>query len=129
MLKRLSVLAIVSFWTLGFAPASYPDLLNSQTASYYASGEVTANGESFDPNGLTAAHRKLPFGTIVNVRNLSNNKEIMVRINDRGPYIDGRALDLSRGAAKELDMLDSGLAEVVISVVQVAPPRTKSWRR
>ena len=85
------------------------------TASYYGArhhGKRTASGEPFDQHGLTAAHRQLPFGTRVLVTNLSNNKSVVVRINDRGPHTRGRLIDLSRQAAEQLGMLRSGTAQV-----------------
>ena len=85
------------------------------TASYYGArhhGKRTASGEPFDQHGLTAAHRQLPFGTRVLVTNLSNNKSVVVRINDRGPHTRGRLIDLSRQAAEQLGTLRSGTAKV-----------------
>lgn len=89
-------------------------------ASYYSyemGGRKTANGEMFNPAELTAAHRTLPFGTRVKVTNLKNGKYVVVRINDRGPYIPGRAIDLSYAAAEEIDMVKSGIAEVEIKAL------------
>ena len=77
-------------------------------------GKTTANGEKFDKNDLTAAHPTLPLGTKAKVTNLENGKSVDVRINDRGPYVKGRDIDVSRGAAKELDMTKSGIAPVKI---------------
>lgn len=73
-------------------------------ASWYGSGRKTANGEPFNPNGLTAAHRTLPFGTMVRVTNHRNGRSVTVRINDRGPFIGGRSIDLARGAARAIGM-------------------------
>ena len=84
-------------------------------ASYYGArhhGKHTANGEPFDQHALTGAHRKLAFGSRVLVTNLSNNKSVVVRINDRGPHTRGRLIDLSRKAAQQLGMLRSGTAKV-----------------
>lgn len=84
-------------------------------ASYYAeqfNGKRTANGEIFRMNDLTAAHPTLPFNTIVAVKNLDNGKLVQVRINDRGPFVKGRIIDLSKGAAKLLGMLGAGIANV-----------------
>ena len=86
-------------------------------ASYYKSGKQTANGESFNPHGLTAAHRTLPFGTKVRVTNMRNGKSVVVRINDRGPFIRGRVIDLSLGAAKLVEMTSSGVAKVTYSIL------------
>jgi rare lipoprotein A len=85
-------------------------------ASYYKSGKRTANGESFNPMGLTAAHRTLPFGTKVLVTNLRNGRSVVVRINDRGPFIKGRVIDLSLGAARVVGLQRSGVAKVKFEV-------------
>ena len=89
-------------------------------ASYYGAefaGRRTASGETFDPEGLTAAHRDLPFGTKIRVTNLDNGRSVVVRVNDRGPYVAGRIVDLSSAAARELGMLRSGLARVHLEVL------------
>jgi rare lipoprotein A len=86
-------------------------------ASYYGSGEVTATGEKFDPKGMTAAHRTLPFGTRVRVTRVDTGSSVVVRINDRGPFKPGRIIDLSEGAAEDLDMTRVGLAEVRLDVL------------
>ncbi|UPK70393.1 septal ring lytic transglycosylase RlpA family protein [Chitinophaga filiformis] len=86
-------------------------------ASYYADkfeGRKTASGETYRKNGLTAAHRTLPFGTKVKVLNISNGKSVTVRINDRGPFSQGRVIDLSKKAAKRIGMLTTGVAVVEI---------------
>lgn len=88
-------------------------------ASYYADmfdGRLTANGEVFDQRLFTAAHKTLPFGTLVRVTNLKNNKSVVVRINDRGPFVEGRSIDLSRAAAEHLDMIQDGIATIEYSV-------------
>jgi rare lipoprotein A len=84
-------------------------------ASYYTEGARTANGEAYNPGGISAAHRTLPFGSIVNVRNQHTGRSIQVRINDRGPFIGGRVIDLSGGARAALGM--GGLAPVCLEVV------------
>lgn len=98
-------------------------------ASWYGPGfhgEQTANGETYDQNKLTAAHKTLPFNTVVRVVNLENEKSVTVRINDRGPYVQGRIIDLSREAADRIDMLDSGIAPVrLILVSSEQPIRTR----
>ncbi|HUR43535.1 MAG TPA: septal ring lytic transglycosylase RlpA family protein [Aestuariivirga sp.] len=86
-------------------------------ASYYKHGTRTANGERFNPLGLTAAHRSLPFGTRVKVTNLKTRKTVVVRINDRGPFIPGRMIDLSLGAATAVGLHRSGIAKVKIVVL------------
>jgi rare lipoprotein A len=92
-----------------------PFLVTRGTASYYADqfhGRKTANGEKFNMHELTAAHRFLPFGTRVKVTNLNNGKDVIVRINDRGPYVKGRIIDLSIGAAREIGIVKSGIVKV-----------------
>jgi len=86
-------------------------------ASWYQCCKRTANGERFLPDGLTAAHRSLPFGTTLLVENLHNGKSVVVRINDRGPFAKGRILDLSRGAARKIGLIKSGEAKVRIKVI------------
>src|SRR5262245_13131907 len=83
----------------------------AEVATYYGqefAGHRTASGEKFNPNAMTAAHRTLPFGTRVRVTNSSNGRSIIVRINDRGPFVKGRAIDLSRGAARAIGMGSAG---------------------
>jgi rare lipoprotein A len=89
-------------------------------ASWYGRrfmGKKTASGEVFDPEKMTAAHRRLAMGTLVRVTNLKNGRQVMVRINDRGPYIPGRIIDLSRAAARTMDMIERGLAPVRMEIV------------
>ena len=86
-------------------------------ASYYGQGEVTATGERFDPSGMTAAHRTLPFGTRVRVTRVDTGNSVVVRINDRGPFKPGRVIDLSEGAAENLGITGVGLAEVRLEVL------------
>ena len=91
-------------------------------SSYYGTqfhGKLTANGEVFDMYGVTAAHRTLPLGTVAKITNLDNDKSIILRINDRGPYIDGRILDCSYGAAVKLDFIINGTAKVKIQVIEL----------
>lgn len=86
-------------------------------ASFYSDTE-TASGEKFDKNELTAAHPTLPFGTKLRVTNVSTGRSVTVRVNDRGPYVHGRVVDLSYSAADALGMVDKGLANVKLDVVQ-----------
>lgn len=81
-------------------------------ASWYGSGHRTANGEAFNPNGMTAAHRSLPFGTRLRVVNERNGRSVVVRINDRGPFAGGRIIDLARGPARALGI--SGVSRVAL---------------
>ena len=90
-------------------------------SSYYAEdfhGKLTANGEVYDMYGLTAAHKTLPLNTIVRVTNLDNEKSLILRINDRGPYVKGRILDCSYGAAKKLGFLANGTTQVRVEVIE-----------
>src|SRR5579884_2306404 len=106
---------------LGGIPEPYTE---TGVASWYGHpyhGRPAANGEIYDMEKLTAAHRTLPFGTWVEVRNLENNKVVTVRITDRGPFVHGRIIDLSRAAAMQIGMLGPGLAKVRLRVV--TPPQ------
>ena len=99
-------------------------------SSFYGSdfhGKLTANGEVYDMYGLTAAHKTLPLNTIVRVTNLANNKSLILRINDRGPYIKGRILDCSYGAAKKLDFLMQGTTKVRIEIIEVGDNKSVSY--
>jgi len=87
------------------------------TASWYGTGARTANGERYRPDGITAAHRTLPFGTRVLVERVDTGESVVVRINDRGPFIKGRIIDLSRGAARKLGILEKGVTEVRITAL------------
>jgi rare lipoprotein A len=90
-------------------------------ASYYGTkyhGRPTASGEVYNMNELTAAHPRLAFGTRVKVTHLANHKSVTVRINDRGPFLKGRVIDLSQAAAQELQMIQSGLAAVKLEIVE-----------
>lgn len=87
-------------------------------ASFYTEGRQTASGEHFDPHELTAAHRSLPFGTRLQVTNVSTGKSVVVRVNDRGPFVKGRLVDVSYSAAQALGMVNSGVADVKVDVVR-----------
>ncbi len=92
-------------------------------ASFYANqfhGRKTANGETFNMDNLTAAHPSLPFGTRVRVTNLRNGKDVIVRINDRGPFVKGRIIDLSISAAKEIGLIKTGTARVKLEALSAA---------
>lgn len=89
----------------------------SGIASYYWQPQRVASGGWFNPNAMTAAHKTLPFGTRVRVTNLNNGRSVTVRINDRGPYIAGRVIDLSRAAASAVGMIGSGVARVSLAVL------------
>lgn len=99
----------------------------SGKASFYADkfeGRPTASGEKYKHNKLTAAHKSLPFGTKVKVTNIANNQTVEVTINDRGPYVDGRIIDLSKSAAEKLGFVNLGLADVQVEVIDAGQGKT-----
>ena len=105
----------------GAAEVSAPSV-ETGMASYYADkfqGRKTANGETYDQNKMTAAHRTLPFGTRVRVTNLENDRSVELRINDRGPFVEGRIIDVSYRAARELDFVKAGLVKVRVEVLSL----------
>ena len=121
--KRLESLSIVS----ATAKNSKPIAVSEGKASFYSDefhGRKTANGETFNMDKLTAAHPSLPFGTWVKVTNLRNGKDVVVRINDRGPFIKGRIIDLSISAAKEIGIIKSGTVQVKLEAIQSKPSAT-----
>ena len=87
-------------------------------ASWYKHGKVTANGERFDPNGLTVAHRSLPFNTMIRLTNPSTEQTVVVRVNDRGPYIRGREFDLSMRSAQLLGFQDRGVVRLNVEIIK-----------
>ena len=111
------VLFLLGFaFTVGFT-SCFRKGSDTGMASFYADkyvGRKTSNGEKFKQNKLTAAHKTLPFGTKVKVTNLSNGQSVKVRINDRGPFIQGRIIDLSKKAAKKIDLVNAGVTKVTI---------------
>jgi rare lipoprotein A len=121
---RFLLIAITSLLLSACASQGQVDPQGYRTegqASYYGArhhGNKTASGERFDQNALTAAHRSLPFGSQVQVTNLRNNKSVVVRINDRGPYAKQRIIDLSQKAAERLGMLRDGVVPVRIEHLQ-----------
>ncbi|UJQ93966.1 septal ring lytic transglycosylase RlpA family protein [Mariluticola halotolerans] len=114
-------LALAATLSTSIVPASFASTpAITGTASWYGPGfhgRTTANGESYDMYAMTAAHKTLKFGTKVKVTNNENGKSVLVRINDRGPYIGGRVIDLSKSAANAIDMIRPGTAKVTIEVV------------
>jgi rare lipoprotein A len=121
--KRLIILFFVVIYVAACHRKSMPlttakKCEQTGIASYYGGkfiGRPTASGEIFDATKLTAAHKTLPFGTVVKVTNLSNYKSVIVRINDRGPFVAGRIIDLSEAAAKKIAMIQAGVQKVTIS--------------
>lgn len=123
LVLAVSCLVLGSFSIGRAAPAEVakaPVASEVGLASYYADryhGRTTASGETFDTHALTAAHRTLRFGTLVKVTQLDNNRSVIVRINDRGPFVEGRVIDLSRAAAEELQITRAGLAKVKVEII------------
>lgn len=117
MKRLIAAIAVSAVMSLGVFEGNSLAASFSGLASYYKSGKRTANGERYNPNGFTAAHRNLPFGTKVRVTNQKTGKSVVVRINDRGPFIRGRVIDVSYGAAKALGMHRSGVARVKVRVL------------
>ena len=118
----LTLLVTLLFTTNVMAKTKVNQHSTRGEASYYAGfhhGKKTASGERFNMHSLTAAHRTLPLGSKIKVTNLNNGKEVVVRVNDRGPYAKGRVLDVSLGAAKKLDMIKTGTTKVSIQILHV----------
>ena len=126
MRSRVASLAMIVVLAYGCATTQSPEPRPSETlqgvASWYGeefAGRTTANGEIFDPSLLTAAHRSLPFGTVLDVTNPKNSQTVRVRVNDRGPYIGGRVIDLSYAAAQKIGLIEPGIGNVQIAVVRM----------
>jgi rare lipoprotein A len=125
MRKRLIVIGAILFVAYGCTTTApkppEPEKLNG-VASWYGqefAGRTTANGEIFDPMLLTAAHRTLPFGTIVDVKNPKTSQTVRVRVNDRGPYVGDRLIDLSYAAARQIGLIEPGKGDVELTIVQI----------
>jgi rare lipoprotein A len=119
LFKTISIFAIA---TVGLAPLQAKAASSCSLASHYGIGDgyhgrMAANGEIYNAYGLSAAHRSLPFGTKVNVINQDNGRSVVVKINDRGPYVAGRTLDLSYGAFSKIASPGQGVARVCYSVI------------
>lgn len=112
----ITVLAVLS--PLATVLAATPGDTQRGVASWYGyECSSTASGERYNPNSMTAAHRTLPFGTMVRVTNLSSNRSTVLRINNRGPYRKGRIIDVSKAGAQQLQMMKSGVAHVKVEVI------------
>jgi rare lipoprotein A len=111
-MKSASALVAAAAIGIALGATTAPAAAQCGRASWYALHSRTASGERMNPAAMTAAHRSLPFGTKLRVTNRRNGKVVMVRINDRGPFIRGRVLDLSRGAARKLGFVRSGHTSV-----------------
>lgn len=107
-----------------YRPSEQPNYDETGMASWYGAqfnGRPTATGERFDMNALTAAHKTLPLPSLVEVTNVENGRRVVLRVNDRGPFVDDRIIDLSRGAATELGLLNAGVGRVRVRYVGPAP--------
>ncbi|MGE0586927.1 MAG: septal ring lytic transglycosylase RlpA family protein [Cyclobacteriaceae bacterium] len=116
---------------LGLSVLSFSLTAQTQSgkASFYADkfeGRTTASGEKYKHNKLTAAHKTLPFGTKIRVTNVANAKSVEVVVNDRGPYVDGRVVDLSKSAAEALDFINLGLADVTVEIIDAGDGKGKT---
>ena len=119
----IALLVLAGCVTTKPQPPQQPQILHG-IASWYGeefAGRTTANGEIFDPMQLTAAHRTLPFGTIVDVKNAKSGQTVRVRINDRGPFTGHRLIDLSRAAAEQIGLRRAGRGRVTLAVLDDAP--------
>ena len=120
MILRLS-LCVGLFILSSFSAFCQQTFTQEGMASYYADkfeGRPTASGEKYKHNKLTAAHKTLPFGTVIKVTNLKNGKSVTVKVNDRGPFVEGRIVDLSKSAAEQLDFIIDGLTRVKVEIVE-----------
>jgi len=118
---RLVLIALIAYSCTTTKPATFPEDAHG-VASWYGeefAGRTTANGEIFDPLQFTAAHRTLPFGTVVDVTNPKTSQTVRVRINDRGPYIGQRLIDLSYAAAQQIGLIEPGSGDVDIKLVKL----------
>ena len=113
---RVICICFVSAVLAGCQTTNVDAATKTMNASWYMHGKRTANGERFNPNGMTAAHRTLPFGTKLHLT--YSGRSVIVRINDRGPFVKGRQLDLSRGAAQQLGCIQSGSCKVIYKVLK-----------
>lgn len=114
-MKRTALLVLLFACACAHAQRSSASPIAEGVASYYGEslrGQKTASGERFDPAAFTAAHRTIAFGTCLRVENADNGRSVRVRVNDRGPFVKGRVLDVSRAAARALDFVERGIARV-----------------
>ena len=124
ILRAVKTFAVILFLSIAATAFADPELQG--LASWYGGkfhGRLTSSGEVFDTGELTAAHRTLPFGTMVRVTNLDNGKAVIVKINDRGPFVEGRIIDLSMAAAEEIGSVGQGVARVSLQIVGFAADR------
>ena len=116
-MKAFVIVALASSMIAGCSITNTANGTSTVHTSWYSHGHRTASGERFNPNGLTAAHKTLPFGTILRLTNEENGRSVTVRVNDRGPFIRGRELDVSRGAADQLGFRRKGVERLRMEVL------------
>jgi len=114
----VSILLTACQTTDSYAINKNTTLNSGIVASWYSTGKWTASGQRFDPNGLTVAHRTLPFGTKLKLTNPNNGRSIIATVNDRGPFIKGTGLDVSRGGAHELGFIKQGKTRLIMQVMR-----------
>jgi rare lipoprotein A len=116
-MKKTLLIFLLPILTACQSTEGSANLNNLTTASWYSSGRLTASGQRFDPNGHTVAHRTLPFGTKIKLTNPDNGRSIIATVNDRGPFIRGVGLDVSRGVAQHLNFIKKGKTKLNIEVL------------
>ncbi len=124
MKVRFRKQVIITLVLVGICLSGYSQNNETGMASFYSDkfeGKKTASGEIYKSSKMTAAHRTLPFGTRVKVTNLSSNKSVIVTVNDRGPFVKDRIIDLSKAAAVKLDIIDQGVAKVKVESISKTP--------
>lgn len=117
---KMRFLIVCCFISLIFSGSSFAQHVETGMASFYSDklqGGMTASGEVYDKMKMTAAHRTLAFNTKIKVTNLENKKSVIVLVNDRGPFVEDRIIDLSRAAAEKLDFIDKGVVKVKVEIV------------
>ena len=126
-IQRVIIAVVGLVLTFTYQSVQAEDVLTGK-ASFYGNkfhGRKTSSGERYHRDSLTCAHKTLPFGTLLKVRNLKNGREVVVKVTDRGPFVKGRIVDLSMAAARQLDMLSSGVANVEATFVKRVTPTKK----
>jgi rare lipoprotein A len=116
-MRKITARSLAAAAALAAMFAASPALAQCGSASWYALTSKTASGERMNPSAMTAAHRSLPFGSKVRVVNQRNGKAVVVRINDRGPFIKGRVIDLSKAAAGELGFVNAGHTKICMETI------------
>ena len=116
-MHKILTLISICLLTVGCASPNIENPTKLAKASWYQMGTRTASGERYNPDGLTVAHKTYPFGTLLKLTNPDNNKTVIARVNDRGPFAHGRELDASRGTARELGFINKGVTNLKVEVL------------